>query len=75
MSDREFDSLLVRLYRDRTFRESLRRDAERALAEYDLTPEQKAALSRLQKRKTPPTRRVHSFHLTMPPKDYSFSLN
>jgi len=72
MSIRDLDALLMRLYRDADFRERLRQDADQALADYDLTPKQRQALSRLQRRKTPPTKPTR---LESPPKGYSFSLN
>ena len=63
------DAVLKRLFRDDAFREQLRQNAPAALAEYDLTPTQRASLCRLQKRpyKTP--------HRRLPPRRHNFSLN
>ncbi|MEZ4835711.1 MAG: hypothetical protein R2873_27580 [Caldilineaceae bacterium] len=72
MSNREFGVLLVRLYRDRAFREAQRRDAQTALADYDLTPKQREARCRLQRHpKSQPT----PFEMGLPSTGYSFSLN
>ena len=49
MTIKVMDTVLSRLYLDEKFRELLRHDPERALAGYDLTPHERAALSRLKK--------------------------
>ena len=50
MSIKVMDEVFIRLVRDKDFRELLRRDPEQALADYDLTPEERAAFARLSRR-------------------------
>lgn len=66
MSIKVMDEVLSRIILDKAFRELLRDDPERALAGYDLTLEERAALARLRKQqpatKKRPSDRVKARH-------------
>jgi hypothetical protein len=75
MSVKIMDEVLSRLFLDKEFRQLLRHNPEHALAGYDLTPKERAALSKLRKRRTPLPRKMIKAAPFPKNSDHSFSLN